>query len=280
MIFTRLKLSGYCFLILNSSVLGQTHSMSNLQLETALGQIHMYTHITDAPNTPVIFLHGLFFDHHLWDYQVSKIIDRDVYVLDMPLHGKSIQVNKKWDLEDGAKMLLEIIEKLHLKEVHAVGHSWGGMTILRAGELEPGLFKSMTFFNTPFKSYGKNEIKTIQLQHLGLLFKKLFIQKASEKIFAISSLKRNPRLIEYFSSCLEKLSNKNIRYLNHVVRINATDKQNAIRDLKIKHQIIVGKEDQLAPAPPSDSIIYVESGHSTPLELPEISTKLILSILN
>ena len=264
---------------MNSPILGQVDDSSSVKVHTNLGGIVVYQRIVDNDNTPVIFLHGLFFDHHLWDYHANSIKDRSVYVIDMPMHGNSINVNRNWDLQDCAKMLIEILDELKISQTHAVGHSWGGMTILRAAEISPEKFKSLTFFNTPFKEYSKKNKRIVKLQHLGLIFKNLFIKKAAENVFDAASLKRNSDLFKYFNSCMQKLPNKNIKYLNRVVRINAADKLKQIQNLKISHQIIVGKSDKIAPAPISENIIYEEGGHTTPLEYPENSLKHILSII-
>jgi len=263
----------------SSPILGQMNDSSMIKVQTNLGEVVVHHHLVDSDNPPVIFLHGLFFDHHLWDYQAKNIKDRSIYLIDMPLHGKSINASKNWDLQDCAKMLLDILEELKINQTHAVGHSWGGMTLLRAAEIDSLKFKSLTFFNTPFKEYSKKDKRTVKLQHLGLIFKKFFIKKASENIFDTASLNKNPDLFRYFRACMQQLPNINIKYLNRAVRINAEDKLKQIQNLKIKHQIIVGENDKIAPAPPSGNIIYEEGGHTTLLEYPENSLRHILSII-
>lgn len=70
-------------------------------INTQIGEIAVY--ITEVPSAelPLIFLHGVYFDHHLWGNQVNEIKDRTVITVDMPLHGSS-QNNKKanWNLTD------------------------------------------------------------------------------------------------------------------------------------------------------------------------------------
>ena len=58
-------------------------------INTKIGKIAVHTIERKSDNLPIIFLHGVYFDHHLWDNQVSEINDRTVITLDMPLHGKS-----------------------------------------------------------------------------------------------------------------------------------------------------------------------------------------------
>ena len=63
--------------------------MEKILVNTHLGKIAVYKKIADTENIPIIFLHGVYFDHHLWDIQIEEIKDRTVITVDMPLHGES-----------------------------------------------------------------------------------------------------------------------------------------------------------------------------------------------
>lgn len=248
-------------------------------INTSLGKIAVYQKIVASENTPIIFLHGLFFDYQLWNFQVNAIKDRSVYTIDMPLHGNSKAVKSDWDLENCATMLLEILATLEVDKIHAVGHSWGGMIILRAAESHPYKFETLSLFNTPFESYSSKEVRRIKLQNMGLLFKKVYIKKASQSLFAEKSLQNNPNLLNYLSACMRTLSNRSVRFLNKIVRINADDKSASFQNLKVKYQVVVAKEDAIAGTPPAANIVSVDGGHTTPLEYPDRSLEIILSIL-
>jgi pimeloyl-ACP methyl ester carboxylesterase len=97
---------------------------------TRIGKIAVYVHKGPSLVTPVIFLHGVYFDHHLWDEQVKQISNRTVITLDMPLHGLSKTITKPdWSLQDCAAMLFEILDSLNISRVVAIGHSWGSMSM-------------------------------------------------------------------------------------------------------------------------------------------------------
>ena len=107
-------------------------------INTNLGKIAVYPKLVDSDKTPIIFLHGVYFDHHLWDEVLYSIRDRKTFSLDMPFHGLSKEITKTdWSLNDCADMLLEILDHLKIAKVIAVGHSWGSMTILRAASKQP-----------------------------------------------------------------------------------------------------------------------------------------------
>lgn len=83
-------------------------------IKTSIGDIAVYCR--EVKNTvPVIFLHGVYFDHNLWSYQTSRVKDRTVITIDMPLHGASTKhVPKLWNLADCGEMLLEILKALNI----------------------------------------------------------------------------------------------------------------------------------------------------------------------
>jgi pimeloyl-ACP methyl ester carboxylesterase len=93
-------------------------------IHTNLGKIAVYPKLADSDKTPIIFFHGVYFDHHLWDEVIDSIQDRTTYSVDMPFHGLSKEITKTdWTLNDCADMLLEILDSLKITQVIAVGHS-------------------------------------------------------------------------------------------------------------------------------------------------------------
>jgi pimeloyl-ACP methyl ester carboxylesterase len=125
----------------------------NSIIKNSIGDISVYLKKQKAKNTPSIFLHGLFFDLQLWNHKMDAINDRDVIAIEMPLHGSSPDITtKNWNLGDCRKMICEILDSLQISKVHAVEHSRGSMTILRAAEKYPESFESLTPFNLPFNS--------------------------------------------------------------------------------------------------------------------------------
>jgi len=54
-----------------------------------MGKIALYVNHGTGDKTPIIFLHDVYFDHHMWDEYLQGIIDRTVIAIDMPFHGES-----------------------------------------------------------------------------------------------------------------------------------------------------------------------------------------------
>ena len=80
-----------------------------IHVPTKLGKIAVEIEARDGA-MPVIFLHGVYLDRHLWDAQAAVIRDRTVIILDMPYHGESTDTPFGWNLDDCAGMLLQILE--------------------------------------------------------------------------------------------------------------------------------------------------------------------------
>ena len=52
-------------------------------ITTDIGKIALYQKQNQSTKTPIIFLHGVYFDYHLWDEIIDKINDRTVISIDM-----------------------------------------------------------------------------------------------------------------------------------------------------------------------------------------------------
>ena len=84
-------------------------------IHTNLGKIAVCQKLTNSDKTPIMFLHGVYFDHHLWDKVINSIQDRSTFSVDMPFHGLSKEITKTdWTLNDCADMLLEILDSLKI----------------------------------------------------------------------------------------------------------------------------------------------------------------------
>jgi 3-oxoadipate enol-lactonase len=238
-------------------------------MQVKLGKIAVYIKPATSDKTPVIFLHGVYFDHHLWDKVIDSIQDRTVYTMDMPFHGLSKEIIKNdWTLNDCADMLLEILDSLQITKVIALGHSWGAMTILRSASKHPERFASIGLCNMPFQTASKIKKITIRLQHTMLVFRDFYTRQAAKSLFGASSRKQNPALFSQLKRPMDMLTNAQIRHTDKAVIINAEDASDLIKKLKVRAIALKGKEDYV-PAPPGMETIIATGGHVSPLENPE-----------
>jgi 3-oxoadipate enol-lactonase len=242
--------------------------MNQLFINTRIGTIAVYKNDSSSDKAPVILLHGIAFDHHLWDDFIASINDRIVITLDMPLHGKSkSNIKPNWTLDDCADMLIDILDHFKLKKVIAIGQSWGSMTIIRAAHRFPEDFSALGLCNMPFKKPTMFEKLLTRLQHFALIRRDFFNRKFCTVMMGKETLAKNPELINKLLVPIRKLSNREISYTNVAVRIKAEDATELIKSLQVPAFALVGRED-LVGLPPLEHSKIVEGGHVTPLEAP------------
>ena len=248
-------------------------------ISTKLGKIAVYQKSVDSDKTPIIFLHGVYFDHHLWDKVIESIKDRPIITMDMPFHGLSKEMTKNdWTLDDCADMLIEVLYCLQLPKVIAIGHSWGSMTILRAAHKNSELFSTIGLCNMPFMAASKGKKLTISIQHAMLPFRNFYTQQAAKALFGSSSLIENASLARELKRSMDLLTITQIKHTDRAVIVNAKDTIGLLKTLKVKALALKGEDDYL-PAPPYLETIIVKGGHVSPMENPEEVSEFIDRLL-
>jgi len=249
-------------------------------INTNLGKIAVYPKLVDSNKTPIIFLHGVYFEHHLWDEVIDSIQDRTTYSVDMPFHGLSKEITKNdWSLNDCADMLTEILNSLQISKVIAIGHSWGSMTILRAAYKHPERFEGIGLCNMPFEAAYPKQKRMFKLQHTLLFFRKFYTKQAAKSLFGKASLKLNPQLHDQLQRPMNMLTIDNIKQIDKKVILDAEDATTMIINLKVKAIALKGKEDYV-PTPPKIQTILVDGGHISPLEEPLKVLDLIKTLID
>jgi pimeloyl-ACP methyl ester carboxylesterase len=228
---------------------------------------------------PIILLHGVYFDHHLWDKVIESIKDRPIITMDMPFHGLSKEMTKNdWTLDDCADMLIEVLYGLQLPKVIAIGHSWGSMTILRAAHKNSELFSTIGLCNMPFMAASKGKKLTISIQHAMLPFRNFYTQQAAKALFGSSSLIENASLARELKRSMDLLTITQIKHTDRAVIVNAKDTIGLLKTLKVKALALKGEDDYL-PAPPYLETIIVKGGHVSPMENPQEVSEFIDRLL-
>ena len=248
-------------------------------ISTKLGKIAVYQQSVDSDKTPIILLHGVYFDHHLWDKVIESIKDRPIITMDMPFHGLSKEMTKNdWTLDDCADMLIEVLYGLQLPKVIAIGHSWGSMTILRAAHKNSELFSTIGLCNMPFMAASKGKKLTISIQHAMLPFRNFYTQQAAKALFGSSSLIENASLARELKMSMDLLTITQIKHTDRAVIVNAKDTIGLLKTLKVKALALKGEDDYL-PAPPYLETIIVKGGHVSPMENPQEVSEFIDRLL-
>lgn len=246
-------------------------------IPTKLGPIE--TEIREVIGTiPIIFLHGVYLDRHLWDAQIEQIDQQTVISIDMPHHGNNRQNILGWNLDDCATILLEILDNLHIPEVIAVGQSWGSMTIIRAAAKAPHRFKAIGLCNMPLQQGNPKKLLSYYFKSSLLIFRTFYAKQAAKFLFAPGSLKAHPKLNHVIIEGMKKMSAKEIRHVDRAVVINPDDGFIFLPKITCKVKALKGKEDYV-PTPPGIETTIVPGGHISPLEAPKEVTNFVMQLM-
>ena len=127
-----------------------------------------YERYNEGGSNPLIFLHG-------WGQNIEMMLpvakpfieNHDVIIIDLPGFGKSEEPKYAWNVNDYVEMLHTLIQKLKLKNVSLIGHSYGGkISLLYASKYD---VDKLVLFASPYKKEIQKE--SIKLKTLRTLKK-------------------------------------------------------------------------------------------------------------
>jgi pimeloyl-ACP methyl ester carboxylesterase len=112
---------------------------------TKFGNVRVYQHGPDR-GMPVVLIHGFFLTSAMWWEQVAGLTsDFTVYAMDMlGQPGASIQSKTMFNPADCARSIDAVLEGLGLREVHLVGHSYGGWLATHTAARAPHRLATVT----------------------------------------------------------------------------------------------------------------------------------------
>jgi 3-oxoadipate enol-lactonase len=253
--------------------------LQQYHIETSVGSIAVYVRRIASDAVPIILLHGVYFDHHMWDYHVSHIEDRTTIAIDMPWHGRSKErIIENWSLENCTEMLLEILDSLGIQRVLAVGHSWGSMTILRAAHVHPERFAAIGLCNMPFQASSMVRNMLFRLNHTLLGLRDFYTLQVAKALFGTQALREEPSLLAPLQRPMDVLSDEQIRHIDTTVIVRARDTSEMLANVTVKALALRGDEDYVPVPPNTIETIHVKGGHVSPLEQPEHVLRLITKL--
>ena len=98
-------------------------------------------------NKVLLFIHGWSFDSNIWFRQIDNFGNCRVVILDLPGHGSS---DYKKDI-DIIKELEFIVKKLELNNLNLIGHSLGGLLVLKFAFRYPELVNRIVLIGSSAK---------------------------------------------------------------------------------------------------------------------------------
>ncbi len=251
--------------------------MDTSTINTSIGKIACYINEVKG-TTPILFLHGVYYDHNLWNYQVSRITDQTTIAIDMPLHGRSKEIIADWNMDDCSTMLIEILNDLKIEKCYAIGHSWGSMTILRAASQHPERFLGVGFCNMPLEKGGFGAKLQFGALHTLLPFRKFYTKQVAKAMFGKSSRTEKPEIVEYLEVTMSQLSNKEIRRTDKAVISHVGSGYPFLDSMTVPALALKGRDDYVPDLQNIETEI-VEGRHTSPLEEAEKVMEMIVKLI-
>jgi pimeloyl-ACP methyl ester carboxylesterase len=198
---------------------------------------------------PLILLHGYTLSSKYWLPYVLDFADKyEVYVIDLPGHGKSGPFKKDFSLKWIAEDVNALIKYLELSEIKAIGYSYGGDVLYQLASINPDLIEIMVTIGSSPNRVGTE------------VFPDLI------ETFTVENMENLDWIPAY------QLSEENIKImLTEFPKYNSTMTNEQLKRIKSRVLIVVGDDDPFVPLDivknvrhflqNSDLLVLPNSGH-------------------
>jgi len=130
------------FITLFSVAIGFSQSPKKTEV-VSLNGTNIYYEVY-GKGEPLIFLHGYSLSTKDWRPYISGYINYfEIYLIDLPGHGKSNLSRESPSIGSVANDIDALMKHLKLKNINAIGFSYGGNILFQLALLDSGLIKSM-----------------------------------------------------------------------------------------------------------------------------------------
>lgn len=237
-------------------------------------------HVATAGSGPaLVFLHGLGWDHHLWDAAFTHYSSQyRVIAGDTRGHGRSDKPHTPYSISLFAQDWLTVLDRLQIQRAVLVGFSQGGMVAMAMALQQPQRFTSLVLAGTtcciPPAVSDNLQQRLEQLEELGAL---AAAKLACRSIFSPRFIEANPDYIQHF---IHRRAATDQTVLNNAMQA-VTGFSVCAQLCRLPHPCLVlaAADDRLTPPeaveaihrhlPHSRFIVIPETGHMMPVEQPQ-----------
>ena len=242
------------------------------------GEVKLFV-ATAGDGPALLFLHGLGWDHHLWDAAFSRYSGQyRVIAGDTRGHGQSEQPDSPYSIQLFAQDWLIVLDQLQVEQAMLVGFSQGGMVAMQMAIQQPERFPALVLASTTCctpTAVSHNMQQRIQgLEQLGALEA---AKLAGQSIFSSHFIEQNP---DYIAAFIQQRAAANQTALKHAMAaVTGFDVCAQLANLSQPGLAIAGEQDRLTPPSSVETVhrhlahsSYVcipNAGHMIPVEQPE-----------
>lgn len=231
---------------------------------------------------PVLFIHGMLFDHRTWRPQIDVLVRRfRVVAYDVRGHGHSEAGDGQFTYRMFVNDLIALLDHLGIKRAVLCGLSMGGSIALRTIELHPERVLALVLCDThsaPDSNHAKywREQAIEEIKRNGL---KMFADEFLRKVFHPTTFLSRPEIIEAVRATILATSPAAVCGAL-LAQAGRTDTTPALTEIKVPTLLLAGEEDTLTPPsvmhsmqekiPRSELRIVPAAGHVSNLENPDV----------
>jgi len=208
-----------------------------------------YQDLGDPQKLPIILIHGMTFDHTMWNPQI-EILKKNYRVIayDMRGHGLSDVGDGQYNYKMFVNDLRDLMDHLDIESAVLCGLSMGGAIALRTYEMYPNRIRALILSDTRSEA-DSNYTKKWREDSIELIKKsglKPFAKSFLADTFAKESCKTNPEAVKHIKNIV--LSSEPLAICGVLLAQAArTDMTDLLTKIKVPTLIMIGENDNFTP---------------------------------
>ena len=254
--------------------------------------IQMKVHEQGA-GAPLLLLHGMWCDHHVFDAVVEGLTDGYRTVCpDLRGHGGSGIPPRSWTVTDLARDLFQILDALAIDAAVVVGHSLGGMAALQMALMAPSRLRGLVLVSTSAEAEKPERRSQLSLMSMTLNMggmNRWLAHRVARTFFSPAFARRSPALVRGWCRHLRATPKRALIQALAAVRDRpaVTDR---LDTLEMPALVMGTREDPVAdPAhaaflarklPDASLLLLPGDGHALPVEHPAALTQALRQFMN
>jgi pimeloyl-ACP methyl ester carboxylesterase len=262
------------------------------EVHTVQGDGFTLQTVVDGQGPPVVFGHGLLYDHRMYQSQTRALAPHYRTVApDSRGHGGSGMPAGKWTIREQGSDYVRVMDALGVDQAVVVGQSMGGMAALHLALDHPDRVAGLVLIDTSAGAEAplrrvKYRLLTVLAQTFGI--RPWLLNEASKVMYGPTFRRRHRDVVrQWLETMADYDPNVIARTLHPVVtRPSVLDRLGSIG---VPALVIVGEEDRTTPPaesrlmahglPDAKLVTLPRTGHMAPIEQPEETTRLLVEFL-
>lgn len=246
----------------------------------------------------LFFLHGWPLNHTFWDKEVKYFRNKNfsTVAIDLRGHGRSDKPRSisAYNLKYFARDIVELMNHESIEKPILVGHSFGGVVLLKFVEMFYNFPKALVLMDTTYENPLKDipflkhfRLTPFTLHLLNYILKHRHVQKKHFKEVEFSRMKDHKDLYYWLKGAEQTPFFSLVACLKDMLKFN---EKNLLHRIKKPTLIIEGEMDNKTPAniafqmneriPNSQLMILEKASHDTNIRNPREVNKIIYSFVS